>query len=70
MDWCHTNTFTQNPKKTEVATSLCVESFYRDRNSEHLRRGPRARASRRTCGPLDSTDGVLGNGRGFPVLSA
>ena len=69
MDWRHTHTFTQNPKKTEVATSLCVESFSRDRNCELPRRGPRARASRRTCWPLDSTDGVLGNERGFPALS-
>ena len=41
----------------------------RDRNSELPRRGPRARASRRTCWPLDTTDGVLGNERGFPALS-
>ena len=49
----------------EVATSLCVESSFRDRNSEPLQRGPRARAARRTCVPLDSTDGVLGKRAGF-----
>ena len=26
QDWCHTHTFTQNPKETEVATSLCASS--------------------------------------------
>ena len=64
-DWRHTHTFTQNPKEMEVATSLCVESFSRDRNSELLRRGLRARASCRKCWPLDSTDGVLGTRMGF-----
>ena len=39
-DWRHTHTFTQNPKEMEVATSLSVESFLCDRNSEPLRRGP------------------------------
>ena len=43
----------------EVATSLSVESFLCDRNSEPLRRGPRARAARCTRVPLDSTDGVF-----------
>ena len=56
----HSHKFTQNPKEMEVATSLSVESFLCDRNSEPLRRGPRARAARRTCGLPDSTDGVFG----------
>ena len=64
-DWRHTHTFTQNPKEMEVATSLYVESSFRDRNSEPLRRGPRAHAARRSCGPPDSTDGVSGKRTGF-----
>ena len=42
-----------------------VESYSRDRNSESLQRGPRARAVRCSCRPPDSTDGVLGKRTGF-----
>ena len=49
----------------EVTSLWAVESSSRDLNSEPLRRGPRARAARRSCGPPDSTDGVLGKRTGF-----
>jgi len=49
----------------EVTSLWAVESSSRDLNSEPLRRGPRARAARCSCGPPDSTDGVLGKRTGF-----
>ena len=66
QDWRHTHTFTQNPKEMEVATSLSVESFLSDHNSEPLRRGPRAPAWR-VARVVRSTarTGFWENGRGF-----
>ena len=48
---------------------MSSESSSRDRNSEPLRRGPRARAARRSSVPPDSTDGVLGKWTGFSGAS-
>ena len=61
----HTHIYTKPKENRSRDFPLRVESLSRDRNSELLRRGPRARAARRSCGPPDSTDGVLGKRTGF-----
>ena len=61
IDKRHNHTY-KTPKEMEVATSLiaAVESSSHDLNSEPLRRGPRARTSRRHVWPFDATNGVSG----------
>ena len=56
----HTHVHTEPKRKGSRDFPERVEAFLGDRNSEPLRRGPRARAARPSCGPPDSTDGVLG----------
>ena len=55
----HTHVYTE-PKRNGSRDFPVVESLPRDRNSELLRRGPRARASRRHVWPFDITNGVSG----------
>ena len=68
-DWRHTHTFTQNTKEMEVATSLWSSPSLATTtpSSSGVVRELVPRAG--TFGPLDSTDGVLGNGQGFVTLS-